>query len=214
MSKKYDLAIYIGRFQPFHLGHLHMLEQCAKLATTTLVLLGYSHENARTIRNPFVYDERREMVERAAASIRAHVITAPLKNVDDDELWKLHVANAVDVTVASLKHRHPGISLDKIVLVGHHRDQTSEYLSYFPQWPLESLEDFEGINATAIRKNLLETPSAWPVWRTQAIAKLLPESTLGYLGEVIHEDTHRIDDIFKDLRVTSSEELTLDHAQS
>lgn len=54
----------MGRFQPFHLGHLKaikwILERCEKVT----IVIGSSRESF-TERNPFTVEERKEMVERS-----------------------------------------------------------------------------------------------------------------------------------------------------
>ena len=40
MKRKYDLAIFIGRFQPLHNGHVHNIEKGLEIADNVLVILG------------------------------------------------------------------------------------------------------------------------------------------------------------------------------
>ena len=61
---KYDLMVYIGRFQPFHNGHVKTIERASKLARRVIVLVG-SHKTARSVRNPFTSAERFEMIRRS-----------------------------------------------------------------------------------------------------------------------------------------------------
>lgn len=49
---KYDTAVLIGRFQPFHLGHRALLEHAARLAANLIVVIG-SHRASTLLRTPF-----------------------------------------------------------------------------------------------------------------------------------------------------------------
>jgi len=60
-TKKFKLLFFIGRFQPFHIGHYEVLIQALSMADTVLVLIG-SAGKPRSIKNPWTYDERENMV--------------------------------------------------------------------------------------------------------------------------------------------------------
>ena len=57
-------CLFVGRFQPFHLGHLKaikwVLERCEKV----IIVIGSSEESF-TKRNPFTFEERKEMIKRS-----------------------------------------------------------------------------------------------------------------------------------------------------
>ena len=55
-------AVLIGRFQPFHNGHLALLEQALQVAQQVIVVLGSAHQ-ARSPKNPWVWEERRKMID-------------------------------------------------------------------------------------------------------------------------------------------------------
>ncbi len=57
-------ALYVGRFQPFHLGHLKAIESILKEASELIIVVGsaqYSHR----IENPFTAGERITMIRLA-----------------------------------------------------------------------------------------------------------------------------------------------------
>lgn len=204
MNKPYDLAIYIGRFQPFHLGHLHVLEQCKNLATNTLVLIGSSFR-PRTLKNPFTFDERAEMICSASISIKSNVDSRPLRDfVYRQDRWAAHVQKVVAGWIAERKQVHPDMPLERIALVGHYRDSSSFYLKEFPQWNLVEVDEFEDINATAIRDSLLRTHMPFDQWRNTLTAKKLPETTKAFFGSVKWADEKskrfEVDDILKEMR--------------
>jgi bifunctional NMN adenylyltransferase/nudix hydrolase len=87
MSKSFDFLIFIGRFQPFHQGHLSVVRQGLHQAQQVIILIGSAHR-PRNTRDPWTFEERAEMVRSAVGEAEAdRVITAPLMDVlYNDEL--------------------------------------------------------------------------------------------------------------------------------
>jgi bifunctional NMN adenylyltransferase/nudix hydrolase len=150
MKKEFDFLVFIGRFQPFHLGHLSVVEAGLVMAERVVILCGSSHR-PRSVRNPWNADERTEMIYGAideADRKRVHVM--PLMDIIyNDEAW---VSN-VQMTVNGVVTAHHGIphSKAKIGLIGHSKDHSSYYLNLFPQWGSVDVENFNEINATRVR---------------------------------------------------------------
>lgn len=84
MSKK----IFIGRFQPFHKGHLEAIKWIAKKGGEIIVVIGSAQEFA-TKKNPFSFSERKEMIRSALlnAKIKKFSILGVVDFVEDDTLW-------------------------------------------------------------------------------------------------------------------------------
>ena len=59
-----DFGVFIGRFQPLHIGHEHVIRQALGRVKRLIVLIG-SAQCARDPRNPFTFDERAAMVRHA-----------------------------------------------------------------------------------------------------------------------------------------------------
>jgi len=63
LERRFSRALFIGRFQPFHLGHLAALKWILKREDAVVIGIGsaqYSHDP----RNPFTAGERVEMIWR------------------------------------------------------------------------------------------------------------------------------------------------------
>lgn len=56
------IAIFIGRFQPFHNGHLETVRWILKEHKEILIVIG-SIQESLTEKNPFTFEERRKMIE-------------------------------------------------------------------------------------------------------------------------------------------------------
>jgi len=57
-------AIFLGRFQPFHLGHVHAVKEILKECDMIMIAVGSSQEHG-TEKNPFSKYEREEMIKLA-----------------------------------------------------------------------------------------------------------------------------------------------------
>ncbi len=90
-------GLLIGRFQPFHLGHLEVARYIRKLHPSETLLLGIgSSEESFTPENPFTAAERAEMIARAAAEDHlADCLTVPIPDIDRHALWAAHVREIV-----------------------------------------------------------------------------------------------------------------------
>jgi bifunctional NMN adenylyltransferase/nudix hydrolase len=145
----YHMAVFIGRFQPFHDGHLSVITEALAASDTLLVLVG-SCDRPRDTFNPFTFEERRQMIlESLPKDERPRVLLLPIVDLTySDEHWIVQVQ---EQAVAARKH----FGLDhsaRIALVGHSKDQSSFYLKMFPQWSSMQVANYRGISATPIRK--------------------------------------------------------------
>lgn len=151
MSLEYDLLVFIGRLQPFHFGHKHVIKLGLTKAHDMLILVGSSFR-ARDIKNPFSYEERRSMVEMSLDPQEISRVTIrPLRDhLYNDNKWIAEVQRHVDVL---LKDKPPISGKPRIAIIGYEKDNTSWYLRAFPQWEFVDVgqEYIENIDATTIR---------------------------------------------------------------
>ncbi|WP_410211509.1 bifunctional nicotinamide-nucleotide adenylyltransferase/Nudix hydroxylase [Aquirhabdus sp.] len=141
----FDYLVFIGRFQPFHLGHLAVIQTALAQSQQVILLIG-SAEQPRSTRNTFKFHERETMVLSAfeqadAARIRCVPLVDILYN---DVRWVKSVEDAVHSVTGDNQAL-------KIGLVGHYKDRTSYYLSLFPRWETVFVDSYQGISATPIR---------------------------------------------------------------
>ena len=84
-------AIFIGRFQPFHKGHLKVIEFISKGFDEIIIGIGSSQYN-NTNENPFSAEERKEMIEKSLknAGIRnCKIVFIP--DIHNPPKWVEHV---------------------------------------------------------------------------------------------------------------------------
>ncbi len=148
-KKHYDLAVYVGRFQPPHSGHHYVMRNAASIADRVLVLIG-SSTASRSVRNPFSLQERIHMIAQMTAGLESPLICRGIAdsayNFHD---WLIRVKNEVYKL-----SRDEGLANPRIVLVGAFKDDTSFYLKYFPEWELATVPVYQGLSSSAIRDAL------------------------------------------------------------
>lgn len=146
--KQYDLAVIIGRFQPFHIGHKSLITEAFKIANNVLILVG-SAEASLSTKNPWTYLERERMI-LSNFPVDDVPLVAPLLDYGTNAQWIEHVGSTVSNT-----RNLEGIG-ENIIVVGHDKDHSSNYLNFFPQWDFYEAPPFprsgETINATKIRE--------------------------------------------------------------
>jgi len=156
----FDYLVFIGRFQPYHIGHQSVIAEALRQSRHVIVLLGSSNL-PRSTRNSFSFAERRQMILgsfSAEQAARVHCV-ALRDSLYNDIRWVTDVQQAVEQIA--------GRAADtKIGLVGHNKDHTSYYLSLFPHWQSVDSPNYHGLSATPIRDSYLlgamPQPSAVP----------------------------------------------------
>jgi bifunctional NMN adenylyltransferase/nudix hydrolase len=184
----YKHAVFVGRFQPFHLGHLEVIRQGLRIAENVIVIVG-SANAAPSPKNPFTFEQRRGMILEsfggsALDSIKVVGVRDYYYNMD---AWLMDVQGKVN------QYASEG---DSIALLGQFKDASSYYLKLFPQWEHEPVETTM-MDATLVRKHLFsgvtdsrdwegKIPAAQRFELVGHIEKLLPPSTKDFLAGYVH----------------------------
>jgi len=175
IATPHDLAVLIGRFQPFHNGHLSLLKQALVLAPRVVVVIG-SAFSARSPKRPFDWQECARMVRGAVPdSERGRILCVPVRDYFDEARW----VSAVRGAVAQALSEHQVPPPTSTVLLGHFRDPTRDYLHAFPDWTLHTLGSTPIRRASALRDALFARGE-------QGLADIsaeVPASTIDFLGE-------------------------------
>lgn len=194
MSIKY--GVYIGRFQPFHLGHAHIIEQALNIGIEKIIILigsptyeiicGRTYRNlgiicGRTYRNPFYYKERHDtIISWGRENLRPKIpldellIVRPISDQNNNDIW-----------VASVKEKVWRLADgdDNITIIGHSKDSSSYYPKLFPEWPLIEFPSFicdgKVINSTDIRNRYFSVKD--PNTLVGVDRRIVPESTVDLL---------------------------------
>jgi bifunctional NMN adenylyltransferase/nudix hydrolase len=161
------VAVVIGRFQPFHNGHVELINYAFNHADEVIVLIGSTNAHL-SYKNPFTFEERCRMIEN---EFPMNVSCRGIRDFpyNDDE-WLAEVQHEISNAI------HPS---KDVVLVGHVKDGSSYYLSKFPQWAYAEAPNFKGLNATDFRNEFFDETFN----NTDIISAPLPKSTKLFLDE-------------------------------
>lgn len=146
--KEYKYSIVIGRFQPIHKAHIELIKKALSEADECIVVIG-SAFGPRTVKNPFTYEERKEMIESVEEinqDTKLHIIPAR-DYFYNDNLW-----------IESIQQQIYNIVGDeeRVCLVGAYKDSSSSYVNMFPQWDYRPFKITSDMNATKIRTKIFE----------------------------------------------------------
>lgn len=158
MSK--PTALFIGRFQPFHNGHLLVIEGMTKLCGKIWIGIGSSQKHHEK-ENPFTAAERREMMQRALQDKNLipmfDINFIELPDEMDDVAWRntvLEKTGAVDVVWTG--NEWTAKCFDGVV-------------------PVKLIKEVPGISSTDIRAMMI----AGDDWK-----KKVPEDVALYISEI------------------------------
>ncbi len=88
-------ALYMGRFQPYHLGHHEVIKQIASEADEVIICIG-SAQRSHELENPFTAGERYLMISK---SLREEGISnfyiVPILDVNRNAVWVSHVESLI-----------------------------------------------------------------------------------------------------------------------
>ena len=82
-------GVFVGRFQPFHKGHLEVIKKIVKEVDELVIIVGSSHYSHR-LDNPFTAGERITMIRRALEEEGiqlSRIWIIPVPDVHQHALW-------------------------------------------------------------------------------------------------------------------------------
>jgi len=158
MSK--PVGLFVGRFQPFHQGHLLVVNGMVKMCRKIYIVVGGSSSQDKD--NPFTFAERKEMIQRALQEediiplFDVEFVTIPDR--EGDEAWTKEVLE-----------KAPGIEK---VWTGN---EWVEKCFVKTGVEIQKIKEVPGISATEVRRRMREGGD----WE-----ELLPEEVVSYLKEI------------------------------
>lgn len=180
MRQQYDLGVFIGRFQPFHLGHVSVINAALEHSKHVVVLVG-SADEARSAYNPFTFQERKKMILNHFPN---NVLVLPIYDYPyNNTKWITGVQDAVHEAIDFFNINNANIGL-----FGHSKDHTSYYLKMFPQWGSMEVPNYNDVSATPIREDFF----------AQKKIENIPQSTIDFLDEFYNSSIYKnLTDEFK-----------------
>jgi bifunctional NMN adenylyltransferase/nudix hydrolase len=187
MMPEFDYLVFIGRFQPLHNGHVHIINEALKRTEKLIILIGSSNQ-APSPRNPFTFEQRAEMINRTIdrREIKAdagRIIIEPLRDTPyNDRAWIVNVQKTVDRIIDGHKTEKP----PRIGLTGFKKDNTSYYVKMFPDWHAVDVKAQYGtLNATDIRRDFIRRAPHLPD------THLCPTGTASFFSEFMLTDAFK-----------------------
>ena len=156
-----SLGVFIGRFQPFHLGHQFVVQEALKKIDSLVLVIGSSNLEA-SLKNPFTFAERKDLIQKnlefflpSSDLSRIHLIGVP-DFPQNNEKWM----NAVQQGVQTFSPSH-----GKISVIGHDKDESTYYLNLFKDFKnfdVMLLNNYKDISGSKIREAYFpKDPVAW-----------------------------------------------------
>ncbi|MDI6896163.1 nicotinamide-nucleotide adenylyltransferase [Methanocella conradii] len=152
-------GFYIGRFQPFHLGHLKVIGEIAKQVDELVIGIG-SAQLSHTPDNPFTAGERIMMISRSLEGLDLYYYVIPISDIYRNALWVAHV-RSMTPPFSTVYSNNP--------LVSRLFREAGYEVAYSPMY---NRHEYSG---TEIRRRIL----AGEAWET-----LVPEAVVEVIREI------------------------------
>lgn len=138
-------GIFIGRFQPVHQGHVHAIGLAATQVDKLYILVGSANQ-CRSIRNPWTFQERTQMLRKKLHSAR--ITNYEIIPLNDYRYSNTQWMSDVRATAEQYNMGTP-------ILFGHLKEG-NDYLKWFPDWKFSHVEMGVDIDATRVRQRMFE----------------------------------------------------------
>jgi nicotinamide-nucleotide adenylyltransferase len=176
-NKEFARALYPGRFQPFHLGHLWAVQYILEDSSEIVIMVGSALES-HTLHNPFTAGERITMIRLAfeeanISPTRFYII--PVADLEIHGIWVSHVCSLVPKF--DIVFSNEPLTRRLFIEAGFNVKE----IPFFKR---------EQCSSTEIRERMLRDKS----WET-----LLPKSVAGYIKQI--QGVERLRDLMKTDRV-------------
>jgi nicotinamide-nucleotide adenylyltransferase len=161
-------ALYIGRFQPFHNGHLHVIKNIILKDNDRVIIVIGSAEKNFIDKNPLTAGERHTLINEALkeAEIPAEkYCIIPVRNVNNYALW----VNHINVYVPSYDCLYTGSKIVKTCFEHKYKHLHSKKVG--PQM-IQVPRDKVPVSASEIR-NAMVSGKKWENMVPKSVEKIL-----------------------------------------
>jgi len=89
------VALFLGRFQPFHFGHLGVVKRISEECESLIIGIG-SANKSHTRNNPFTFDERKMMIDLSLEREKiSNCAVVAIDDINNYPKWVSHVLDSV-----------------------------------------------------------------------------------------------------------------------
>jgi nicotinamide-nucleotide adenylyltransferase len=156
-------ALFIGRFQPFHLGHISVIKKAVAECDRLFIGIGSSEANYLPA-NPFTCSERFRMIEAALDSVKIprekyEIVT--IRNIDNFALWVRHL----ELYIPPFERVYTGSDTVKYLFEEENRNSKISH-------EIVSVKKELAVSGTKIRSLMLEGGN-WEILVPPPVAELI-----------------------------------------
>jgi nicotinamide-nucleotide adenylyltransferase len=157
--------LIIGRFQPFHLGHLSLIKKSLSDADEIIIAIGSSNNKREDI-NPFLTEERYTMIEKVIIAEnlpkkKIHIVD--IQNEESDTLWLENIQKTCP-------------SFDSVYTGTNTGYEYMKKLFTSVQKPFHIIKNIIEIDASTLREKMKNNDLSWK--------QMLHASTVQYLHTI------------------------------
>jgi nicotinamide-nucleotide adenylyltransferase len=156
-------GLFVGRFQPFHLGHLATIKFALRQVEELVIVIG-SAQKSHEIRNPFTAGERIQMIKSSLSDDKEvdlkKILLIPVPDVDIHSMW----THQIDILVPTYKVVFSNDVFTSLLF----RERGIEVIN-------PTLHRRKELSATEVRKRMAEDSS----WK-----KLVPPQTTKVIEDI------------------------------
>jgi nicotinamide-nucleotide adenylyltransferase len=151
-------GLFVGRFQPFHLGHLQDIKNALEEVGELYIAIGSSNEE-NTKENPFSSEERTDMIRLALKGNRIDKYTIyTIPDFGNDEKWVGYIKTA----------------LPKFDVVFTGNEWTERCFKKFG-YNIKKVKIVEDVSSTIIRDKIIKNED----WQS-----MVPKEVVEYISEI------------------------------
>jgi len=162
-------ALFLGRFQPFHKGHLGVIKKILKENERVIIAVGSAEQNYIP-QNPFTAAERFQMIEESLKEAKIpcdRYCIIPIRNIFNYSIW----VNHVNTYVPPYTRVYTGSKLIRACYEGKYF-RKDEKVSYAPE--IIRLRRNPPISASKIRTAILKN-KPWEHLVPKAVVRRIKE---------------------------------------
>jgi nicotinamide-nucleotide adenylyltransferase len=148
-------ALFVGRFQPFHSGHLSVIRALADEGYDEIIIAIGSAQYHHAPTNPFSFAERKAMIEQVLATEQnlPSITIIAIPDIHDDDQWVNHINTIVQQAVGEYEAIYTGNDWVKQLFI---KSQINN-----PTLSIKPVNQVIMIDATTIREDIRQGGDTW-----------------------------------------------------